>query len=63
LIIANQIARTMHREIPNPAYSVVGRVATAMGGKKKDKVEDMYKGQSWASSYTPSVVKIIRRNQ
>lgn len=63
LIIANQIARTMHREIPNPAYSVVGRVATAMGSKKKDKVEDMYKGQSWASSYTPSVVKIIRRNQ
>jgi hypothetical protein len=35
LVIANMIARSMHREIPNPSYSVIGRVASSLG-KKSD---------------------------
>ena len=60
LIIANMIARTMHREIPNPSYSVIGRVANALDNKKND--ERMYYGQEWAAGYNPSSVKIIRRD-
>jgi len=60
LIIANMIARTMHREIPNPSYAVIGRVANAIG-KKKDE-DKMYYGQEWAAGYSPASVKIIRRD-
>ena len=60
LVIANMIARTMHREIPNPSYAVIGRVANALGKKKED--DRMYYGQEWAAGYNPSSVKIIRRD-
>ncbi len=60
LVIANMIARTMHREIPNPSYSVIGRVASAIDSKKED--DKMYYGQEWAAGYNPASVKIIRRN-
>ena len=60
LVIANMIARTMHREIPNPSYAVIGRVANAMESKKDE--NKMYYGQEWAAGYNPASVKIIRRN-
>jgi hypothetical protein len=60
LVIANMIARTMHREIPNPSYSVIGRVANAMGNKKQQD-DKMYYGQEWAAGYSPASVKIVKR--
>ncbi len=59
LVIANMIARSMHREIPNPSYSVIGRVASSLG--KKSDEDKMYYGQDWASAYNMSSVKIVRR--
>jgi hypothetical protein len=63
LVIANQIARTIHREIPNPSYTVIGKVASSLYGKKQENKENMYFGQDWARSYTMNSVKIISRNQ
>jgi hypothetical protein len=59
LVIANMIARTMHREIPNPSYSVIGRVASSIG-KKSDETK-MYYGQDWASGYNMQSVRIVKR--
>lgn len=61
LIIANSIARSIHREIPAPSYNVIGRAASSIYGKKIDK-ENMYYGQDWAKSYTMNSVKIINRH-
>jgi len=63
LVIANQIARTIHREIPNPSYNIIGKVAGGLYGKKQENKENMYFGQDWARSYTINSVKIINRNQ
>lgn len=62
LVIANMIARTMHREIPNPAYSIIGRSAASFD-QKKEKDGKMYIGQHWASSYDVRSVAIVRRGQ
>jgi hypothetical protein len=60
LVIANMIARSMHREIPNPSYSVIGRVAQPRG---KDTPKDqMYVGQDWARGYNANAVTVVRRN-
>jgi len=61
LIIANMIARSMHREIPNPSYSVIGRVASSMEVKEVD-TSKMYYGQEWASGYDINSVGIVRRS-
>jgi len=61
LIIANMIARTMKRQIPNPTYNIIGRAAS--GGFKKTEETSMYVGQDWAKSYDASCIKIIRKNQ
>jgi len=61
LVIANMIARSMHREIPpNPTYNVVGRVAQSID-KGKDKGK-MYYGQEWAAGYGSHAVTVVRRN-
>ena len=60
LIIANMIGRSMHREVPNPSYSVIGRVAGNSFGKGQ-KDDRMYYGQEWASGYTPASVRIVKR--
>lgn len=60
LIIANMIARSIHREIPNPTYKTIGRVAGGLG--KKQEKGKMYYGQEWATGYNSSCVKAIRRN-
>jgi hypothetical protein len=60
LIIANMIGRSMHREVPNPSYSVIGRVAGNSAGKGQ-KDDRMYYGQEWASGYTPASVRIVKR--
>ena len=60
LIIANMIGRSMHREVPNPSYSVIGRVVGNSPGKGQ-KDDRMYYGQEWASGYTPASVRIVKR--
>lgn len=60
LIIANMIGRSMHREVPNPTYSVIGRVVGNSPGKGQ-KDDRMYYGQEWASGYTPASVRIVKR--
>ena len=62
LIIANMIAREIHREFPNPSYNTIGRAANSLYGKKPDNKENMYFGQDWAKSYTMDSVKIINRH-
>ena len=60
LVIANMIGRSMHREIPNPTYNVVGRVAQGIGKGKED--GKMYYGQEWAAGYGAHAVTVVRRN-
>ncbi len=60
LVIANMIARTLKRQIPNPTYNIIGRAAS--GGFAKNEDSSMYMGQDWAKSYDPSCIKVIRKN-
>jgi len=61
LVIANMIARTMHREIPLPAYATVGRVAQ-LGGKAVPNTQ-MYFGQEWATKYDAGSVCVVKKKQ
>lgn len=60
LVIANMIGRSMHREIPNPTYNVIGKVASQQGSSKNK--GQMYYGQEWAAGYDVNSVAIVRRN-
>ena len=59
LVIANMIARTMHRELPPPTYQSIGRIAgkTAGGSPRKD----MYVGPEWAKGINDGTCFAIRR--
>ncbi len=59
LVIANMIGRSMHRVIPNAAYSIIGKVASI--NQQKIDNNNMYGGQEWARGYMPNCVTIVQK--
>ena len=61
LVIANMIARLIHREIPPPMYNNIGTVIKP-GVFEVDPSNQMYVGQEWMSSVNSNVCFGIKRN-
>ena len=59
LVIANMIARTIHRELPPPTYQSIGRIAGKTGDGAATK--DMYMGPEWAKGINDGTCFAIRR--
>ena len=59
LVIANMIARTIHRELPPPTYQTIGLV---VGEEKQVSDSKMYYGPEWTNNLNPDNFFAIKRN-
>jgi len=59
LVIANMIARTIHRQLPVPTYQSIGRIA----GKSvsREQGENMYVGPEWAKEFNQNTCFVIKK--
>ena len=59
LVIANMIARTIHRQLPVPTYQSIGRIA----GKSvsRGQGENMYVGPEWAKEFNQNTCFVIKK--
>ena len=62
IVIANMIARTIHRELPPPVYGTIGKVIVPGGAGKELPQGQMYFGQEWAENLNKNTCFAIRRN-
>ena len=62
LVIANMIARLIHREIPPPMYNNIGTVIKP-GVFEVDGSNQMYVGQDWMSKVNHNVCFGINRDR
>ena len=60
LVIANMIARTLHRELPPPTYQSIGRVAGQAGANIDG--GNMYVGPEWAKKFNHGTCFIVKKN-
>tara|TARA_Y100000593_G_scaffold79354_1_gene147717 strand:+ start:732 stop:2801 length:2070 start_codon:yes stop_codon:yes gene_type:complete len=60
LVIANMIARTIHRELPPPKYQHIGLV---VGEQAENRAEgQMYMGPEWAQNLSQDSFFVVKRN-
>ncbi len=62
IVIANMIARSLHRELPPPVYGTVGKVVVPGSIAKTLPDGQMYLGQEWAENLNRNTCYAIRRN-
>jgi hypothetical protein len=60
IVIANMIARTIHRALPAPTYNTIGMVVGS--DTPSTTQQGMYIGPEWAQSMDSSVFRAINRN-
>ena len=61
LVIANMIARTIHRQLPPPAYTTIGVVA-GQGGAPAPHSQGMYIGPEWAENMKSTTFFAVKKN-
>jgi hypothetical protein len=62
LVIANMLARLIHRVLPDPEYSVIGRAAKDVYTDNKHSfMGQLYTGNEWCGNINPSTCFAIRR--
>ena len=62
IVIANMIARSIHRELPSPVYGTIGKVIVPGALSKELPQGQMYLGQEWAENLNKNTCFAIRRN-
>jgi len=62
IVIANMIARSIHRELPPPVYGTIGKVIVPGAVSKELPQGQMYLGQEWAENLNKNTCFAIRRN-
>jgi hypothetical protein len=60
IVIANMIARTIHRALPAPTYNTIGMVVGL--DTPSTTQQGMYIGPEWAQSIDSSVFRAINKN-
>tara|TARA_R110002051_G_scaffold26358_3_gene63527 strand:- start:6514 stop:8592 length:2079 start_codon:yes stop_codon:yes gene_type:complete len=60
LVIANMIARTIHRQLPVPTYQSIGRIAGKSAPRGQD--ENMYVGPEWAKEFNQNTCFVIKKD-
>ena len=62
IVIANMIARTIHRELPPPVYGTIGQVVVPVSPSKQLPQGQMYMGHAWAENLNKNTCFAVRRN-
>ena len=62
IVIANMIARSLHRELPPPVYGTIGQVVVPGSAGKQLPQGQMYMGQAWAENLNKNTCFAVRRN-
>tara|TARA_R110002126_G_scaffold164907_1_gene312799 strand:- start:206 stop:628 length:423 start_codon:yes stop_codon:yes gene_type:complete len=60
LVIANMIARTIHRQLPPPKYQHIGLIVGEQGENREG--GQMYMGPEWAQNLSPDSFFAVKKN-